>query len=105
MLKIYFKTAIRHLSRGSIYATINIIGLATGITAMLLAILFWRDESSFDSFHERSKRLLHAAKKIIAAIRSLDFRINVEVERVHEYNSNNFYTRLTTLNFRIRFAS
>ena len=57
MLKIYLATAIRHLSRSRIYAVINIIGLATGITAMLLAILFWRDEASFDSFHKNNPNL------------------------------------------------
>jgi putative ABC transport system permease protein len=57
MFRIYFKTAIRHLSRSRIYAFINIIGLATGIIAMLLAILFWRDEASFDSFHKNNPNL------------------------------------------------
>jgi putative ABC transport system permease protein len=57
MLNIYLKTAVRHLSRSRIYAVINIIGLATGITAMLLAILFWRDEASFDSFHTNNPNL------------------------------------------------
>ena len=57
MLRIYLATAIRHLSRSRIYAVINIIGLATGITAMLLAILFWRDEASFDSFHKNNPNL------------------------------------------------
>ncbi|MBL7697944.1 MAG: ABC transporter permease [Chitinophagaceae bacterium] len=54
MFKIYFNTSIRSLSRNRIYAVINIIGLATGITAMLLAILFWRDEESYDRFHENA---------------------------------------------------
>jgi putative ABC transport system permease protein len=57
MLKIYLKTSLRHLSRSRIYAIINIIGLATGITAMLLAILFWRDEESFDEFHNNYKNI------------------------------------------------
>lgn len=52
MFKIYLKASLRHISRSRIYAIINIIGLATGITAMLLAILFWRDETSFDRFHK-----------------------------------------------------
>jgi putative ABC transport system permease protein len=57
MLKIYLKTAVRHLSRSRLYAIINVAGLATGITAMLLAILFWRDEASFDTFHENNPDL------------------------------------------------
>src|SRR5829696_4252280 len=57
MLRIYVKSSLRHLMRSRIYAVINIIGLATGITAMLLAILFWRDEESFDHFHENISNL------------------------------------------------
>lgn len=57
MFSIYLKTSLRHLSRSRIYAIINIIGLATGITAMLLAILFWRDEVSFDRFHKNHQNL------------------------------------------------
>ena len=57
MFGIYLKTSLRHLSRSRIYAIINIIGLATGITAMLLAILFWRDEVSFDRFHKNHENL------------------------------------------------
>ena len=57
MFKIYLKSAIRHLSRSRIYALINITGLAMGITAMLLAILFWRDEESFDRFHTNNPNI------------------------------------------------
>src|SRR5687767_16001566 len=64
MLNIYFKTSLRHLRRSRIYAAINIIGLATGITAMLLAILFWRDEESFDEFHSNSPNLYRVVTKL-----------------------------------------
>jgi putative ABC transport system permease protein len=67
MLKIYLSTAIRHLSRSRVYAIINIAGLATGITAMLLAILFWRDEASFDSFHTNNPNLYRVTTTLIEA--------------------------------------
>src|SRR5688572_11626970 len=57
MLTIYLKTSLRHILRSKLYASINIIGLASGITAMLLAILFWRDEVSFDRFHKQIPNL------------------------------------------------
>lgn len=63
MLRIYLKTALRYLSRSRLYASINIIGLATGITAMLLAILFWRDEESFDEFHKNAAQLYRVTTK------------------------------------------
>jgi putative ABC transport system permease protein len=65
MFKIYLKSAFRHLSRSRIYAVINIIGLATGITAMLLAILFWRDEASFDNFHKNNPNIYRITTRLL----------------------------------------
>ena len=65
MFKIYLNSAFRHLSRSRIYAVINIIGLATGITAMLLAILFWRDESGFDSFHRNNPNIYRITTRLL----------------------------------------
>lgn len=57
MFFIYLKTSFRHLWQSRLYSLINILGLATGITAMLLAILFWKDEDSFDRFHKNNPHL------------------------------------------------
>ena len=57
MLKNYFKIAFRHLLHNRLYSVINIVGLAAGITCMLLAILYWRDEHNFDSFHANNPNL------------------------------------------------
>ena len=65
MFRIYLKTSLRHISRSRIYAIINIIGLATGITAMLLAILFWRDEVSFDRFHKNFPDLYRVTTSLL----------------------------------------
>ena len=65
MFKIYLKTSLRHISRSRIYAIINIIGLATGITAMLLAILFWRDEVSFDRFHKNFPEMYRVTTSLL----------------------------------------
>ncbi|HMJ67634.1 MAG TPA: ABC transporter permease [Cyclobacteriaceae bacterium] len=35
-------------------STINVIALTCGITCFLLAILYWKDESGFDNFHENA---------------------------------------------------
>ena len=40
-----------------LYAFINVIGLALGITCVLLAVLFVKDERSFDNFHEKGNNL------------------------------------------------
>ena len=57
MLRNYLKTALRHLRRNKLYGAINVVGLAVGITCTLLAVLYWKDEHSFDEFHENIPHL------------------------------------------------
>ncbi len=52
-----YQTAIRHLVRQKTYTLLNAIGLATGLVCMLLAVLYWKDEHSFNHFHEKSAQL------------------------------------------------
>ena len=56
MFKNYFKTAFRNLWKNKAYAAINIVGLAIGMAACILIILFVSYEKSFDDFH--SKKIL-----------------------------------------------
>ncbi len=51
------KISFRHLWRSRLYSILNIICLATGITCMLFAVLYWNDEHSFDRFHENNPNL------------------------------------------------
>ena len=51
------KIAFRHLRKNKLYSTINIIGLAMGISCVLLAVLYWNDERSFDGFHRQAAHL------------------------------------------------
>jgi putative ABC transport system permease protein len=57
MLSNYIKIALRHLWHNKLYSSINIIGLAIGITAVLLAVMYIKDEGSFDEFHEKKLQL------------------------------------------------
>jgi putative ABC transport system permease protein len=57
MLKHYFKTGIRNLSRNKGYTAINILGLAVGITCCMLIMLFVRSEWSYDKFHSKADRI------------------------------------------------
>lgn len=43
----------RHLWNNKLYSAINITGLAIGISCVILAVLYWQDERSFDTFHNR----------------------------------------------------
>ncbi|HEX3385013.1 MAG TPA: ABC transporter permease, partial [Mucilaginibacter sp.] len=57
MIKNYFKTAWRSLSRNKSFALINISGLAVGIAACLLIFLVVHFETSFDNFHKKKDHI------------------------------------------------
>jgi putative ABC transport system permease protein len=57
MIRNYFKTAWRNLTRNKSYATINILGLAIGIAACMLIFLIIQFETSFDSFHSKKDHI------------------------------------------------
>ncbi len=57
MIKVYIKIALRHLWRSRLYACINVAGLALGITAVLLSVLYVLNERSFDRFHTHNPHL------------------------------------------------
>ncbi|GAB3916206.1 ABC transporter permease [Larkinella terrae] len=57
MLQSYLKIAFRTLWQNRLYSVINVVGLSVGIACVLLAILYIKDEQSFDRFHERNPHL------------------------------------------------
>ena len=57
MLNNYLKATLRHLVRQKRYAALNVVGLAVGLTCMLLAVLYWKDERSFNLFHEKAPQI------------------------------------------------
>src|SRR3954463_9086676 len=66
MLKNYFKIAFRNLWRHKIFSSINIMGLAVGMTACFLIFLYVKFELSYDSFHKKSDRIY----KMVADIKT-----------------------------------
>lgn len=57
MLINYLKTAIRHFSRQKLYTLLNVSGLALGVAFLLLALMYWLYERSYDDFHEQADQL------------------------------------------------
>jgi len=57
MIRTYFRTAWRHLLTGKIHASINVAGLAIGMTVALLIGLWVSEELSFDHYHRNYRRL------------------------------------------------
>ncbi|CAH0996226.1 hypothetical protein EMA8858_02357 [Emticicia aquatica] len=57
MISNYFKIAIRNLFRNKVYSFINIAGLAIGLAATMLIILYSKDEVSYDRFHANNPNI------------------------------------------------
>ena len=57
MFRNYFKIALRHLWQNRLYSGINVVGLALGLTCVLLAVLYIQDEHQFDTFHRHNPHL------------------------------------------------
>ncbi|MDO1447357.1 ABC transporter permease [Rhodocytophaga aerolata] len=57
MLKNYFIIAFRSLLRHKVFSLINIWGLAIGMAACLLIVLFIADELQFDQHHVKKQRI------------------------------------------------
>lgn len=57
MLKNYFKIAFRNVARNKVFAIINALGLAIGISACLLIYIVTSFELSYDGFHPDKDRI------------------------------------------------
>jgi putative ABC transport system permease protein len=54
MLKNYFKIAWRNLWKNKAFSAINIMGLAIGMAACIIIMLFVFYERSFDNIHSKN---------------------------------------------------
>ena len=57
----YAKIAFRKLQRQRAYSFINVAGLAVGLAACLLILLWVKDELSYDRYHEKANRIYQLA--------------------------------------------
>lgn len=57
MIKNYFVTAYRYLTRQPGYTMLNVVGLTFGMTCFLLIALYVVDELSFDAFHNDADQI------------------------------------------------
>jgi putative ABC transport system permease protein len=57
MLKNFFLTSFRKMLRHKGFTIINVTGLAIGLAACILILLFILDELSYDRFHKKSDRI------------------------------------------------
>jgi len=64
MLQNYFKVTIRNLVRNKVYSTINIAGLAIGISSCILIFLYIQHELSYDKSFKNSDRIYRVVSEI-----------------------------------------
>ncbi len=68
MLKNYIKIALRNLVSQKFFSIINILGLAAGIAATIMLLLYVQHELSYDKFHENYENTY----RIISSIKQGD---------------------------------
>lgn len=64
MLRNYLKTALRNFLRNKFYTSLNILGLAIGLTTCIMIMLYVHDELSYDRFHEKADRIFRVNNEI-----------------------------------------
>ncbi|MEX0300583.1 MAG: ABC transporter permease [Kordiimonas sp.] len=69
MFENYLKTAIRNLLRNKLFSAINIVGLAIGLAAFILILLFVRDEKSWDKHWKDAESLYRIETSMTFATR------------------------------------
>jgi len=57
MLSNYLTVALRNFARHKVYSTINLAGLAIGMACCILILLWVRNETTYDRFHEKIEQL------------------------------------------------
>src|SRR5215470_6831816 len=70
MIKNYFKIAWRNLWKNKVFSLINVVGLAIGMAACLVIMLFVLYEKSFDSFHKKNIYRLNEVQKFEGMVAS-----------------------------------
>lgn len=70
MFKPYLNSAIRNLRRNKTHSFLNIFGLATGMAACIVILLFAYFEKSFDSMHHRNLYRLNEVLKFTSTATS-----------------------------------
>ncbi|HMF73145.1 MAG TPA: ABC transporter permease, partial [Flavitalea sp.] len=64
MLKNLFKIAVRNLWRSKGFSIINIAGLAIGMAAAILILLWIQNELSYDQFHKNKDRIYETWNRV-----------------------------------------
>lgn len=64
MFKSYLRAAIRNFKKQPVYSTINLGGLAVGITCCIFICMYVLDEKRYDTHHEHADRIYRVSQNI-----------------------------------------
>ena len=64
MVRNFFKVAYRNLMRNKGFSAINITGLAVGMAAAILILLWIQNEMSYDQFHQNKNRIYEVWNRV-----------------------------------------
>jgi putative ABC transport system permease protein len=62
MYRNYLKIALRSMLRSKVYSVINILGLAIGMAATILILLFVQNELTYDKYNENYERIYRVSR-------------------------------------------
>ncbi|HSL82223.1 MAG TPA: ABC transporter permease, partial [Thermoanaerobaculia bacterium] len=64
MRKEHFRLVLREMRSHKFYSLINVLGLAVGMAASILILLWVQHELSFDRMHENAERIHRATIRL-----------------------------------------
>ncbi len=107
MIRNYIKIAFRSLAKNLTYSSINIVGLAVGLTAFIMIFLWIRDELSYDRFNAHADRLHRVVENQYYANSEI-FPVAVTPAPLGPYLKENFpeiadAVRLNQVNFLLQY--
>jgi len=70
MIKNYFVTAWRNMRKNKVFSAINVAGLAIGMAACIIIMVFVFYEKSFDRFHTKNIYRLNEVQKFEGMVAS-----------------------------------
>jgi len=70
MIKNYFVTAWRNMRKNKVFSAINVAGLAIGMAACIIIMVFVFYEKSFDRFHTKKIYRLNEVQKFEGMVAS-----------------------------------
>ena len=65
MLKTFFKTAYRNLSKNKLFTILNVLGLSVGMSVSLLFVSFLSLLFRYDNFHPHKERIYRVTTQVM----------------------------------------